>query len=107
MTWRVICHLAERVLAAVFLVLLAPFLLAVWLVWNQAGETPLQDHTVRRADGQEVSTWRFRTTGRRSDGLDAFGRFLIRYGIDDWPRLWSVVTGKLSLSDTGLFRPRW
>ncbi len=106
MAWKAIHHLAERVLAAVLLVLLAPFLLAVWLVWHRAGETPLLPHPLKRDDGTAVSTWRFRTAGRHTEGLDSFGRFLIRYGIEEWPGLGAVVAGKLSLSDTGFFRRR-
>jgi hypothetical protein len=96
----------ERAGAALLLLSLAPFMAAVWLVWNQAGETPLQDHTVKRPDGTAVSTWRFRTTGRHTDGLDSFGGFLIRHGIDEWPGLVSAVKGELRLGDLPLLRRR-
>jgi hypothetical protein len=52
-----------------------------------------------RADGAVAHRLRFRTTGTGPSFFRTMGRFLRANSLKEWPGLWSVARGDISLSD--------
>jgi sugar transferase EpsL len=113
---RVVKRVADRVAAAVLLVLFSPLLaaIAVWIVL--AGGRPAVLAQARAGkDGRPFRMLKFRTMVRdaleraREVTDDPFGvvendprvtrpgRFLRRTGLDELPQLWNVLRGEMSL----------
>jgi sugar transferase EpsL len=114
---RLLWDLANRLAAAVALVLLSPLLLAIALVIRIAdgpGVLFRQDRAGR--DGVPFRMWKFRTMVHDSVALSAqmglsdpfglvandpritrCGRFLRRTSLDELPQLVNVVTGRMAL----------
>ncbi len=98
----------ERIFALVLLATTAPvFLLAaLFLRANTDEPVLLADHLVA-SDGTNVTSYRFRTTGRGSPAFLVVGRFLRAFCIDEIPGLWAIVCGQISLWQfLALRRPR-
>jgi exopolysaccharide biosynthesis polyprenyl glycosylphosphotransferase len=118
---RVVKELFDRLFAALFLLLLAPFIaLLAAAIWCADGETPFFRQARVGLDGREFQILKFRTmvvdaevqkatlTDRNeSDGVlfkiaqdprtTPIGRLLRRYSIDELPQLMNVLRGEMSL----------
>jgi lipopolysaccharide/colanic/teichoic acid biosynthesis glycosyltransferase len=90
----------ERVVAFVFLIALFPTLLFIGLLIGvTAGSPVVLTDSVATADGAVAQSHRFRTTGPGTPVFHAVGRVLRRYGFDEFPVLWSVARGDISLRE--------
>lgn len=90
----------ERCTAVVFLVALFPLLLfTALLIGITAGSPVLLTDAVATSDGAVAQSHRFRTTGPGTAIFHAIGRFLRRYEIDEFPGLWSIARGDISLRE--------
>ncbi len=94
-----ICRsLFERAVALVFLIVLAPILALIALLLRaNTDEHILVTDDLPAPDGTHLRTYRFRTTGRGTAAFRALGHFLRLFSIDEFPGLWSVVSGQLGL----------
>lgn len=114
-------QIVDFVGALALLALLAPFCLVVALVIRLTSPGPVFFRQLRAGlNGQPFMMYKFRTmvtdAEQRKDELAAFnemsgpvfkmeddpriipvGRFLRRYSIDEWPQLWNVLRGQMSL----------
>ncbi len=81
-----------------FLVALLPSLVLVGLFLRTNSDEPvLVLDVMRTGDGVVAQSYRFRTTGRGSPAFQVVGRFLRKYGWDEFPALWSVFVGRIRL----------
>lgn len=92
--------LGERLAAFCFLVLnMGLFLLVGWLIRITGGQ-PVVVEDVLVSGGREVGrSLRFRTTGPGSEMFKVLGRWLRRWGIDEWPGFWSVMRGDVRFGE--------
>ena len=86
--------LGERLAALCFLVLyMWALFLVSWLIAITGGSPVLVEDVVM-SGGREVGrSLRFRTTGAGNEEFKVIGRFLRRWGIDEWAGFWSVLRG--------------
>jgi lipopolysaccharide/colanic/teichoic acid biosynthesis glycosyltransferase len=90
----------ERVVAFVFLAALFPTLLFIGLLIGvTAGSPVVVTDSVATTDGALAQSHRFRTTGPGTPVFHTVGRLLRRYGFDEFPALWSVARGDISLRE--------
>ena len=94
-----ICRsLFDRVVALLILIVFAPSLaLVAFLLRTNTDEPILVTEDLVAADGTPSRTYRFRTTGRGTTVFRSIGRFLRSYSIDEFPGLWAIVRGQISL----------
>jgi sugar transferase EpsL len=98
--WTFLRALPDRGLALALLIILLPLLIIIgFLLRTNSDEPILLREEVQRPDGTTGGRYRFRTTGRGSAAFRAVGRYLRRYSVDEFPALWSIVTGDLRLRD--------
>ncbi len=89
---------ANRVFAAVFLVYLAPLMLAVAFVIKMDSRGPALLRRDRRlANGDIVELWEFRTTAGITGNATALGAFLRETHLDRLPRLINMLGGDISI----------
>jgi sugar transferase EpsL len=74
------------------------------VTWLLAG-TPvfLKDEVLTR-EGRIVWIYRLRSSGSGGPCFRAFGRFLRKYHIDEWPALWNVIKGDIHLTHLQIFQ---
>ena len=114
---RVVKAVADRVAAAVLLLLFSPFLFTIVLwIWLDDGRPALLSQERAGKDGVPFRMLKFRTmvrdaleVGRRLGLEDPWGvlpddpritrsgRFLRRTSLDELPQLWNVLRGEMSL----------
>jgi len=100
-TWAFLKRLPERVVALALLILSLPTLVMICVALRIFTDEPvLLNDKLRSWDGALAKSYRFRTTGRGSVAFREIGRFVRLYNLDEFPSLWSVVTGELRLRDT-------
>jgi lipopolysaccharide/colanic/teichoic acid biosynthesis glycosyltransferase len=80
----------SRVIAIVFLVVLAPALASVAIVIGYAGGPVFDRAMLQKSD---VQVWKFRTDSTW------FGEWMRRFEIDWWPALWNAVCGEVDVFD--------
>lgn len=87
-----------RIFALVMLAIAAPTLLLVALLLRSSTDEPvlLADDLVT-SDGAKVRSYRFRTAGRGSPVFRTVGRVLRAFSFDEFPGLWAIVRGQISL----------
>jgi exopolysaccharide biosynthesis polyprenyl glycosylphosphotransferase len=114
-------HAADRVLALLGLVLIAPMLIAIGLaIWLHDGASPFFRQTRVGIGGQEFRIWKFRSmvvdAEQRRAALEAhndcdgtlfkmtadprvtrIGQWLRRFSVDEVPQLINVLRGEMSL----------
>ena len=102
-------EIADRLLAAMGLVLLAPVGAGAALICGLSGEGIFYGQERIGKAGKPFTVWKFRTMRRDAPVLpraqlsspDQYyipgGRFLRSAGIDELPQLWCVVKGEMSL----------
>jgi lipopolysaccharide/colanic/teichoic acid biosynthesis glycosyltransferase len=90
----------ERIVALAALVMFVPgfALIALFLRTNTDESILLTDDLVS-SDGTHFRRYRFRTTGRSTSAFRSVGRFLRVVSIDDFPGLWAVARGRISLGE--------
>ncbi len=95
--------LPERIFALLLLVIFLPVLLVVYTCLCATSVPPhvITDAAVIR--GTIVHTYRFRTTGRGTAAFHSIGRFLRRWGIDEWPSFWNVLRGEMRVVDISIW----
>ena len=103
-----ICRsLFERAMALVILIALAPCLaLVAFLLRTNTDEPVLVVDDRASADGRYVRTYQFRTTGRGTPTFRSVGHFVRLYSIDQFPGLWAIVRGQISLGQFFRLRRR-
>lgn len=98
--------------ALIFMALLAPLFVLVYLLVRADGGTAFVYEHYARPDGQSFKTWKFRTRRALADdprartptmdaavGLTMLGAFLQRSRIDAIPSLYNVVKGDIDLAE--------
>ena len=113
---RFVKHIADRLAAALLLLLLSPLLaaIAVWILVDDGRPVLLSQERVGK-DGQRFAMLKFRTMVPNALELaheltdDPYGvvpddpritrpgRFLRRTSLDELPQLWNVLVGQMSL----------
>lgn len=97
----------ERLFALVLLATLVSTMMLIGLfIGVTAGGPIFVSDSVMTDDGALARSHRFRTTGPGAPIFHAVGRLLRRYDLDEFPTLWSVVRGDLSLRDLRFLRRR-
>jgi sugar transferase EpsL len=90
----------ERLFATTLLIVMLPALLITTALIDLASTEPpfVVDESVGRK-GLPVRTYRSRTTGSGTQLFKAIGRFLRHHRLDEFPSIWSVVKGDISLAE--------
>ncbi|UGB38277.1 undecaprenyl-phosphate glucose phosphotransferase [Frateuria soli] len=108
---RVIKAVEDRVLAALFLLLLAPLMLLIAVAVKFSSPGPIIYRQERHGlGGKEIEVWKFRsmrvhqedegkiTQATRDDArVTAVGRFLRRSSLDELPQFINVLQGRMSI----------
>lgn len=108
---RVVKAVEDRVLAAVFLVLLSPLMLAIAAAVKLSSPGPVIYRQKRHGlGGKEIEVWKFRSMRLHTEGegkvtqatahdprVTAVGRFLRRSSLDELPQFINVLQGRMSI----------
>jgi lipopolysaccharide/colanic/teichoic acid biosynthesis glycosyltransferase len=98
--WQAYINFCERITAALLLSLAFPTMIVIYLLLLcVAGDPVVITDSFPGSDGALAKSFRFRTTGSGTSGFHTIGRFLRRYGIDEFPGLCSVIQGTVRLRD--------
>ena len=92
--------MSGRVVAVVVLLILWPGMLIIGLLIAFLGGGPVVlMKTIALRGGATRQILRFRSTGTGARGFRALGTWMQRCRVDDYPALWSVIRGDITLSD--------
>jgi hypothetical protein len=85
-------------IAAAGLIVRAPFMAVISILIRLTSPGPVIFRQVRRGlNDRRFLFYKFRSMCQNAEELRPIGRYLRKFSIDEWPQLWNVLRGEMSL----------